>query len=219
MRFRAIVAAFLIVAACVPAGERPRSPQKPRASATQPTPPLAEAAMRQCLADLGAMQVQYERLPDRWFGGGCSAASSVKLVAIGIPVTNLGAIRCPLARQFAQWSREAIQQAARAWLDTSVTKVESFGTYACRSVNGVASGRLSEHAFANAVDIAAFQLADGRRITVKEGWNSQDANVRSFLRAIHSSACRRFATVLGPDYNAAHHDHFHFDMGRGPFCR
>lgn len=175
--------------------------------------------LRQCLADLGAMDVRFEQLPDRYFSGGCSATGAVKLLDIGLPMTNLTAMKCGLARPFAQWTREAIQRAATAWLGSGVVKVESLGSYSCRPVNGQTGNKLSEHGRANAVDIAAFVLADGRRITVKEGWSSPDENVRKFLRAIHGSACRRFKVVLGPDANAYHRDHFHFDMGPGPYCR
>ena len=176
-------------------------------------------AYRQCLADLSALGAKVEPLPERTFAGGCSATSAVKLVAIGVPVTNLGAMKCGLARPFVQWVQQAVQQAARARLGTYVVKIESFGTFACRPVNNVAGNALSEHGRANAVDIAAFDLADGRRITVKDGWNGADAQAAAFLRDLHAAACRRFNVVLGPDANALHRDHFHFDMGRGPYCR
>jgi hypothetical protein len=210
---------LLAVAACVPApkGRMSAPPPVSRPSATFAEDPRE---LRQCFADLSALGIRYERLEDRSFPGGCSATGAVKLVAIGLPVTNLGAMKCGLAERFTQWSREAIQQAARAWLDAQVVKVESFGTYACRPVNGVSGNKLSEHGRANAVDIAAFVLADGRRITVKDGWNGPDPQVRTFLRAIHRSACRRFNIVLGPDANGYHRDHLHFDMGAGgPYCR
>jgi len=99
-----------------------------------------------------------------------------------------------------------------------VVRIETFGTYACRNVNGAQAGRLSEHASANAVDVAAFILGNGRRITVKGGWNG-DAREARFLRSVRAAACRTFSTVLSPDYNAAHEDHFHFDMGGGGICR
>lgn len=172
-----------------------------------------------CLADLTAAGARYELLPDRFFSAGCSATKSVKLLAVGIPVTNLGAVKCGLAVPFTQWVQTAVQQAARAWLDSPVVRIESFGSYACRPVNGMAGNKLSEHASANAVDISAFVLASGRRITVKDGWNGVDGNARQFLRALHQSACRRFRVVLGPEANAFHQDHFHFDMGPGPYCR
>jgi len=211
MRKRGI-ALLLMVAACVgPSEQRHGRLPAPR----QP----AEPDLRMCLADLQAAGARFELLPDRTFSPGCSATSSVKLLAVGIPVTNLGAVRCGLAVPFTRWVQTAVQQAARAWLDSPVVKIESFGSYACRPVNGVAGGKLSEHARANAVDIGAFDLANGRRITVEEDWNGPDANARSFLRALHQSACRRFSVVLGPDANAFHHNHFHFDMGPGPYCR
>jgi hypothetical protein len=207
---------LLILASCVgPSREKQRRPIA-RPPATQPEDPRI---LRQCLADLGALGVRYQQLPDRYFPGGCSATGAVKLLDIGLPMTTLGALKCGLARPFAIWAGESIQRAARAWLDSDVVKVETFGTYSCRPINGQTGNKLSEHGRANAVDISAFLLADGRRITVKDGWNGADENIRRFLRAIHSSACRRFQIVLGPDANALHRDHFHFDMGRGPYCR
>lgn len=172
-----------------------------------------------CLADLRREEVGFRALPDQRFEGGCSALGAVQLLDIGTPVTNLGAMTCPVARQFARWTREAVQPAASQWLGSPVRRIESFGTYSCRSVNSRPGARLSEHALANAVDVAAFVLADGRRVTVLDGWNSNDANVRAFLRAVHQAGCRRFAIVIGPDGDAFHRDHFHFDMGRGPYCR
>ncbi|RYD66694.1 MAG: hypothetical protein EOP58_04920 [Sphingomonadales bacterium] len=71
----------------------------------------------------------------------------------------------------------------------------------------------------NAVDVAAFVLADGRKISVLGDWTGGTAEEREFLRTVHRSACRRFTTVLGPDYNSAHANHFHFDMGGKSFCR
>ncbi len=153
------------------------------------------------------------------FGNGCSALGSVQLLDIGTPTTNLGAMTCPLARSFARWTRDAVQPAARQWLGTGVARIESFGTYSCRPLNGQEGNKLSEHGRANAVDISAFVLADGRRITVLDGWSSGDPKVRGFLRAVHDAGCRSFGITLGPDANPFHRNHFHFDMGRGPYCR
>ena len=167
-----------------------------------------------------ADHVLFRPLPDRTFDNGCSALGAVQLIEIGTPVTNLGAMTCPLADRFSGWVRDSVQSAARAWLGSQVVRIESFGTYSCRNVNSQIGGRLSEHGRANAVDIAAFILADGRRITVLKGWNGPDEDVRRFLRAVHDSGCRRFAIGLGPDANAQHANHLHFDLGRnGPYCR
>ena len=91
--------------------------------------------------------------------------------------------------------------------------------YACRGVNSRSGGRLSEHAKGHAIDIAAFVLRDGRRITVLDGWNSGDSRL---LRRLHSSACGTFGTVLGPNADRFHRDHFHFDVANhrgGSYCR
>jgi hypothetical protein len=91
------------------------------------------------------------------------------------------------------------------------------GRYACRNVAG--TNRRSAHSRAEAIDVSAFVLVDGRRISVENGWQGGSAKEREFLRVIQKSACKRFGTVLGPDYNAAHRDHFHLETGGQQFCR
>ena len=209
MRTRVLLL-LLALAACVGP-----SAQKPQRRA----PPPSEPDLRVCLADLTRAGARFELLPDRQFAPGCSATRSVKLLEVGIPVANLGAMKCSLAVPFTLWVRTAVQQAARAWLDSPVVKIETFGSYACRPINNVAGNKLSEHARANAVDISAFILAGGRRISIADDWNGPDPQARNFLRALHQSACRRFHVVIGPDANGFHHDHLHFDMGPGPYCR
>lgn len=135
---------------------------------------------------------------------------TVQIRDLGTPVTNLTAMTCPMARNFAGWVRYGAQPAAQQYLGSGIARIESYGSFACRPIAG--SSRLSEHGRANAVDIAAFVLTDGRRISVKQDWYGPDVQARDFLRRVHASACRRFANVLGPDYNAAHNDHLHFDL-------
>jgi hypothetical protein len=215
--------AVMALAACVgsPEPRRGAGPAKKPPAKVQKLGYADDRATRQCLSDLGAASVEYTPLPDTLFGGGCTALGSVKLLDIGTPVTNLGAMTCPLAKTFAAWARNGVAPAARKILRAEVVKIETMGTYACRNIvgRGGSSAKLSEHAHSNAVDVAAFILDDGRRIAIRGGWNGGTEDERAFLRTIHSSACKRFATVLSPDYNSAHYDHLHFDMGKGPFCR
>jgi hypothetical protein len=96
--------------------------------------------------------------------------------------------------------------------------VTHFGSYACRNVNNSASGRRSQHARANALDVAGFVLEDGREISVVKDWGDGGAR-GTFLSEARSAACSRFASVLGPDYTAAHANHFHIDMGGFGLCR
>ncbi|MDQ8756179.1 extensin family protein [Sphingosinicella sp. LHD-64] len=217
MRRGLILALMLALAGCIPRSEPPPQ-QRPRPE----RPPREEppsATTRQCLSELRDERVEFRLLEDRRYSGGCSAIGAVQLLDIGTPTTNLEAMTCPLARQFARWTREAVQPAASRFLDSRVVRIETFGTYACRGVNGQAGARLSEHAFANAVDVSGFVLADGRRVTVEAGWDGDDGDVRQFLRTIHEAGCRRFNITLGPDANRFHYNHMHFDMGRGPYCR
>jgi hypothetical protein len=201
----------LVLSACISAPTY-RRPQVQPVRGTDP------AALRQCIAKMDVIAARYALLPDRTFGGGCSALGSVQLRDIGTPVTNLGAMTCGLGYAFTVWVQSDLQVPAMGEFGSPVARVETMGTYNCRNINGAASGNLSEHATANAVDVAAFVLKDGRRISVLGGWSGDEREAR-FLRSVRASACRRFNTVLSPDYNAAHRDHFHFDMGRGPFCR
>ena len=208
-----IIAAALALAGCIPKSEAPLRPAEQKSSVPR------DKLTALCLAELRRDEIGYRSLPDQSFAGGCSAVGAVQLTEIGTPVTNLGAMTCPAARQFARWTREAVQSAAQQWLGQRVKRIESMGTYSCRPVNGVAGNKLSEHGRANAVDVGAFVLEDGRRITVEAGWTGEDDKVRSFLRAVHQAGCRRFGVTLGPDANRYHRDHLHFDMGRGPYCR
>ncbi len=218
MGLAAVATAVLTLAGCggdlVPRG-RVERPSKPVKTARPAAPPPME--LRQCMAKLSSQSVLFTPVPDQNFGGGCSATGSVKLIDIGVPATNLGAMTCGLAANFAAWARYGVQPAARLILGAEIERIETFGTYNCRPIAG--SGKLSEHAHSNAVDVSAFVLSDGRRISIEKDWNG-DKRTRQFLEIVHASACKRFRTVLSPDYNAAHHDHFHFDMGgKGGFCR
>lgn len=188
---------------------------------SQPTY-VPTASERQCLARLGTTRANFTPLPDQYFGAGCSTLNTVRLSAVEgdyseFSLSNLGPVACPLANAFAGWARYGVDRAARVILGSPLVRIETFGSYNCRNVAG--SVRRSAHATANAIDVSAFVLADGRRITVKEDWNGGTATERQFLRVVHESACKRFGTVLGPGYNAAHQDHLHLETGGNAYCR
>ncbi len=125
---------------------------------------------------------------------------------------------CPLAVAYALFERHALQPAAQRAFAQPVAQVDHLGSFACRNVYNRKDGRLSQHATANALDIAGFRLADGQRINLLKDWRGEGAKAQ-FLREVHAGACDSFNTVLGPDYNAAHHNHFHLDMGFWQVCR
>jgi hypothetical protein len=101
------------------------------------------------------------------------------------------------------------------WFGSPVIEIKQIAAYSCRAMVGSGSSHISEHAFGNAIDIAAFTLADGRRISVQEGWHGTPEQ-QGFLRDVHLAACENFTTVLAPGYNAAHYNHIHVDLMRRP---
>jgi hypothetical protein len=128
---------------------------------------------------------------------------------------------CAVGAAFELWLRRGVQPAAQELLRARVARVEHLGAYSCRRMYGSGTGRWSEHATGNALDVAAFVLEDGRRISVAGHWTGEGPEA-DFLRRVRDDACDVFGTVLSPDYNAAHADHFHLDQaarGFGGVCR
>ena len=203
----------LLLAACGRSEPPTRVPAKPISR-----PSARETA--QCHVDLNREGVRFSILPDKDTGAGCGLAGTIQLIDIGVPVTNLTAIRCGEARAFVGWVRNAVAPAAYQMLGSELARVDSMGSYSCRNTVGTSGrARRSGHAIANAIDVAGFVLKDGRRITILSDWNSPDADVRRFVETIHASACKRFGTVLSPNYNAAHRNHLHLEDDRANFCR
>ena len=126
-------------------------------------------------------------------------------------------MQCPLSIASYLWTRE-IKEIAREEFGSSITAITHYGTYSCRRQNGNNSGQWSEHAYANAWDIAGFKLSTGRVISVQSGWDGK-ADEKRFLRRARKAGCKIFNVTLSPDFNAAHADHFHFDMGPTKSCR
>ena len=126
-------------------------------------------------------------------------------------------MQCPLSVAAYIWQKEADKLAQKRF-GQKIKTIHHMGTYSCRKQVGNSSGKWSEHAFANAWDVAAFELEDGRLIRVLTGWDGprDEAN---FLRDVRAMSCGLFRVTLSPDFNAAHADHFHFDMGPGKACR
>ncbi|WP_373682485.1 extensin family protein [Pseudomonas sp. ICMP22404] len=125
---------------------------------------------------------------------------------------------CSLAVAFALFERHALQPAAQAAYGQKVTRVDHLGSFACRNMYGREDGARSQHATASALDIAGFRLADGRTVSVLRDWPKDSADAR-FLHQVRDGACDMFSVVLSPDYNAAHRNHFHLDVGPWWICR
>ena len=167
-----------------------------------------------CQALLKRAGVRFNALPPRR-SGQCGYDNAVRFTGggaleISYAPRDLGT-SCPVAAALALWEWHVVQPAAIEHFGASVESIDHFGSYSCRRIYGRAQGAWSEHSTANAVDIAGFRLEDGTRITVVGDWKDEGRKAR-FLRDVRDGACKLFATVLSPDYNAAHRDHLHFDQ-------
>jgi hypothetical protein len=150
-----------------------------------------------------------ERPLPRLGPGQGNVTGSVGPVAIKPTAT----LACPIVSALDRWLAEVVQPASMRWFGVRVVEIKQISAYSCRGMNGNPHAHISEHAFGNALDIAAFVLADGRRVTVKDGWKGL-AEEQAFLHDVQGGACQIFATVLAPGANVYHYDHIHVDLMR-----
>jgi len=200
---------------------RPPRPEPPTEPALLRAERIAEFSRDApaCRAALDQAGFETEPLPDLREGPRCGYSGAVELTRSAHPYSGPVGGSCALAAALALWERDVVAPAAAEHLGQPVARIELAGAvYACRPIAGRSDRRMSEHARANAADIGGFILADGREIKVLGGWRGR-ADERAFLRAVRTGACGYFQAVLSPDYNAAHRDHLHFDLGRDKMCR
>ena len=130
-----------------------------------------------------------------------------------VAVKPVAMLACPIVSVLDRWLADSVQPAAQRWFGARVVEIRQISAYSCRGMNGDSRAHISEHAFGNALDIAAFTLADGRHISVKDGWKGMPEE-QGFLRDVQAAACQQFSTVLAPGSNVYHYDHIHVDLMR-----
>ncbi|MGB3624328.1 MAG: extensin family protein [Henriciella sp.] len=170
-----------------------------------------------CYSLLAKAGVEYTQLGDDAGTERCPLANVSVLDQSTLPY-SVAPLRmsCHQIASLYIWEREIVAPAAEDILGSPVEEVLTYGSFSCRNIAG--SKRLSEHGRANAIDIRGFRLANGETVDVRQDWRG-DNEKGEFLFAVRDGACRLFSVVLGPDYNAAHADHFHMDMGNSSICR
>jgi hypothetical protein len=171
-----------------------------------------------CSRVLATADLRFRPVPDRATGPSCGVFGAVTIERSAHEVGTPFTLTCRAAVSLALWERHAVAPAAQRHFALPVQRVEHFGSYACRNVYGRPSATRSRHATAEALDVAGFVLADGRRIRVLADWEDESPEAL-FLRDVRDGACRFFDGVLSPDYNAAHRDHLHLDRGSYRYCR
>jgi hypothetical protein len=179
--------------------------------------PWRGAEERACMSSGAVHQTSFLRGRSALNGPSyCGASAPFEMsAALGgrVAMRPAALLRCPMIPQVDRWVGEVVEPAARFHFGTSIAELKVAASYACRPINHQSGGRLSEHGYANALDVSSFILASGEVITVKGGWYGTPRE-RAFLRDVQKGACERFTTVLGPNYDANHHDHFHMDLAR-----
>lgn len=151
---------------------------------------------------------------------GCGIADAVQVRTVaGVALSQQAVMDCTTARALKSWI-EKTAKPALAGKGGGLKRLRVAAHYICRTRNNRPGGRISEHGKGRAIDISGLRLQDGTLITVLNGWN--DRKTAQALRQLHAGACGPFGTVLGPESDRYHLDHFHFDTarhGNGPYCR
>jgi hypothetical protein len=169
-----------------------------------------------CFVTDGELDNEYDKVLAEAEEGDCAFAPRPQLAHWHTAYNRRFSIRCDLAAVLNDFETR-LDQIAEQELGTTVTRIDQVGGYTCRNTYGSPEGRPSEHARANAIDISGFKLADGRMVTLSNDWRKDTPEGR-FLMRVRDEACGLFRAVLSPDYNAAHADHFHLDLGRFDMC-
>jgi hypothetical protein len=167
------------------------------------------------LAPPGVVQSIGDRsyVPDSQQAPALGRPAPASLAAAPATLTPTATLACPLVSTLDRFISAHVQPAAARWFGQPVVEIKQISAYSCRGMNGNPRANISEHAFGNALDIAAFTLADGHRITVKDGWHGAPEE-QGFLRDVQGAACEMFTTVLAPGSNEYHYDHIHVDLMR-----
>ena len=173
-----------------------------------------------CARTLKAPYIEAQPIPDNPIQNGCGWQNGVRLVSAAGAHARFDKLTCEAAVALALWMQNEVQPLAKEMLGQQVKYVHSYGSYSCRNIGRGLFGwsMRSQHATANAADISGFTLANGRLVSIRGHWGGETPEGR-FLRAAHRAACTYFRVAIGPNYNSAHHDHFHLDRGPISLCR
>ena len=174
----------------------------------------------QCRQVLQAPHIVATPIPDNVRPNGCGWTNAVRVQSVAGAEIGLSQLTCETAAALALWMEHEVQPLAQRMFGSRVAWMQDMGTYSCRNIIGNKRwmNTRSQHSYANAVDIGAFRLENGTRMSITRDYRANSREGR-FLRAIHERACPYFRVALGPEFNAAHHDHFHFDRGIFSSCK
>jgi hypothetical protein len=189
----------------------PQAGKPPDAPPTRPAaapPPDDDPACPERLARLGVTSKALPAIAE----GACGAAAPLEVAGLpdGVAVSPPVTLTCRAAEALALWSRDVVGVAADKELSAPLSRIVIGTSYQCRSQNHQQGAKLSEHAFANGIDVAGFEFHKHAAVTI--GKADPEGPEGRFADASRTGACHLFTTVLGPGANAEHADHLHLDM-------
>lgn len=150
--------------------------------------------------------------------GACPLHNVVRVRDFGpVSLNSSFLASCPLALSSALFVSQQARPLTKTWTGSELVRIEHLGSYACRNIYHRPDARRSEHATAEALDISAFRLANGERVTILHGWRS--TKTQPWLQVLLTASCGYYGNGLGPEYNAAHANHFHLGMRGFGLCR
>ena len=205
--------------------DQPRR-QLARFASIEPIPTLINRLQRygipkndaECMKGLKALDVDFKEQASFSEPLGCKVEYGVRLARAGnIRISNAPLLTCRMATELAEFEQEKLQSTAKRILGSEIKRIKHIGTYNCRSMRQY-KGIISQHGYANAIDVSGFVLKDGRAISVAKDWKGNGKKAR-FLKAVASSACQAFRVSVSPDGDANHWNHLHWDMGIYRSCR
>lgn len=167
-----------------------------------------------CQSFLARSDIEFTAI-GREQSGACTVNDMIALDRSAFPYTEIPRATCPLIAALTMWEQDVVKKAAEKHLDSPVAKIHSYRAFTCRNIAG--QNKRSEHSYANAIDISGFTLKNGEKITVLDDWGKR-SDAGRFLRDVRNRSCDLFQMVLSPEYNSAHDDHFHFDLGDWRSC-
>lgn len=202
----------------VPEGPaRPADPTSGAKMASIPPQAATSPGPSTCVQSLRTAKVTFEVMPASFGEAGCPLADPIRLQAVETPAGTVTfpegpVFTCRFAQKFAQWVSDTGAPVVLAQTSKRLEKMATGPGYQCRRRNGDSSAKMSEHAAGDAVDITSMTIAGGTTIQMAEAINPASPSY-PVLRALRTTACGYFTTVLGPGANAAHKEHYHFDLG------
>ena len=160
--------------------------------------------------------------------GDCGEKSPYEIVSVsGLKLSSPAIMNCNMVAAVAAWAVQ-VNQASVQFLESRIAQLQVSTSYQCRRRNNSPTGKISEHGFANGLDLTGFVLESGGEITIEADWPFttgdengtqvtkvpvSSAGAARFLVEVHQAACVQVTTVLGPESDESHRDHFHFDLG------